>query len=173
MEPRNRAMPGCRRAPNTRKATAGTPLWQGVHAPGGVADPWPARKHRERDSGGPASGRVDRSKARMVHHTDTTMMHGGRESDSAIVPTKRLNKGTPELRQNTQAHAAPAVVVEGRALAKGNSGQHHRVRTPRRAALSRALDRGRQAAQESNCLDCQGTLGCFYAIATSRGCQGV
>ena len=27
--------------------------------------------------------------------------------------------------------------------------------------------------RESNCLDCQGALGCFYAIATSRGCQGV
>src|SRR5262249_7669328 len=97
MEPRNRAIPGCRRAPNTRKATAGTPLGQGVPAPGGVADPWHARKHRVRDSGGPASGLGDRSKARMVNHTDTTMMHGCRESDSAIVPAKRPNKGTHEL----------------------------------------------------------------------------
>src|SRR5919197_4825231 len=97
MEPRNRASPGCRRAPNTRKATAGTPLGQGGHAPGGVEDPWHARKHRGRDSGGPASGLVHRSKARMVNHTDTTMMHGRRESDSSIVPTKRPNKGTHEL----------------------------------------------------------------------------
>src|SRR5215813_243068 len=97
MEPRNRARPGCRRAPNTRKATAGTPLWQGVHAPGGVADPWHARKHRVRDSGDPASGLVDRSKARMVNLTDTTMTHGRRESDSSIVPAKRPNNGSQEL----------------------------------------------------------------------------
>src|SRR5499426_2651311 len=48
-----------------------------------------------------------------------------------------------------QAHAATAEVVEGRELAKGNSGQQNRVRTQRRAALSRALDRVRQAAKES------------------------
>ncbi|HSF29533.1 MAG TPA: reverse transcriptase domain-containing protein [Candidatus Tectomicrobia bacterium] len=51
--------------------------------------------------------------------------------------------------KNTQAHAATAEVVEGRELAKGNSAQQTRVRTQRRAALSRALDRVRQAAKES------------------------
>jgi hypothetical protein len=56
MEPRNRATPGCRRAPNTRKATARAPLWQGVPAPGGVGDLWHARKHCVRNPGGPASG---------------------------------------------------------------------------------------------------------------------
>jgi RNA-directed DNA polymerase len=50
--------------------------------------------------------------------------------------------------QTTQAHAAPAEVVEGRDLAKGNAGQHHRGRTQGRAALARALDRVRQAAKE-------------------------
>jgi hypothetical protein len=48
-----------------------------------------------------------------------------------------------------QAHAATAEVVEGRELAKGNSGQQNSVRTQRRVALSHALDRGRQAAKES------------------------
>src|SRR5215510_6091967 len=48
-----------------------------------------------------------------------------------------------------QAHAATAEVVEGRELAKGNLGQQTRVRTQRRAALSRALDRVRQAAKDS------------------------
>jgi hypothetical protein len=48
-----------------------------------------------------------------------------------------------------QAHAATAEVVEGRALAKGHAGQHNRGRTQRRAALSRALDRVRQAAKDS------------------------
>jgi RNA-directed DNA polymerase len=50
--------------------------------------------------------------------------------------------------KHTQAHAATAEVVEGRELAQGNAGQHNRVRTPGRAALARALDRGRQAAKE-------------------------
>jgi RNA-directed DNA polymerase len=51
--------------------------------------------------------------------------------------------------QNHQAQAATAEVVEGRELAKGNSGQQNRVRTQCRAALSRALDRVRQAAKDS------------------------
>jgi RNA-directed DNA polymerase len=51
--------------------------------------------------------------------------------------------------KNTQAQAATAEVGEGRELAKGNPGQHTRGRTQCRAALSRALDRGRQAARAS------------------------
>jgi retron-type reverse transcriptase len=51
--------------------------------------------------------------------------------------------------KNSQAHAATAEVVEGRALAKGNSGKHTRVRTQGRAARSRARDRVRQAAKDS------------------------
>jgi RNA-directed DNA polymerase len=50
--------------------------------------------------------------------------------------------------QPQQAQAATAEVGEGRELAKGNAGQHNRVRTQGRAALSRALDRVRQAAKE-------------------------
>jgi RNA-directed DNA polymerase len=50
--------------------------------------------------------------------------------------------------KNKQAHAATAEVVEGRELAKGTSGQQNRVRTQGRAALSRALDRVRQAAKD-------------------------
>ena len=55
----------------------------------------------------------------------------------------------PGALQNQQAQAATAEVGEGRELAKGNAGQQNRVRTQCRAALSRALDRGRQAARES------------------------
>jgi RNA-directed DNA polymerase len=51
--------------------------------------------------------------------------------------------------QNQQAQAATAEVGEGRELAKGTTGQQTRVRTQGRAALSRALDRVRQAARES------------------------
>jgi hypothetical protein len=50
--------------------------------------------------------------------------------------------------QHLQTQGPTAEGVEGRALAKGNAGQQPRVRTQRRAALSRALDRVRQAAQE-------------------------
>ena len=50
--------------------------------------------------------------------------------------------------QHQQAQAATAEVVEGRELAKGHAGQQPRVRTPCRAALSRALDRVRQAARD-------------------------
>ena len=55
----------------------------------------------------------------------------------------------PGARKHKQAQATTAEVVEGRELAKGNAGQHHRVRTQCRAALSRAWDRVRQAARES------------------------
>jgi retron-type reverse transcriptase len=48
-----------------------------------------------------------------------------------------------------QGRAEAAEVVEGRELAKGNSAEQNRVRTQRRAALSRALDRVRQAARDS------------------------
>ena len=51
--------------------------------------------------------------------------------------------------KNNQAQATTAEVVAGRELAKGNSGQQTRGQTPCRAALSRALDRVRQAARES------------------------
>jgi hypothetical protein len=50
--------------------------------------------------------------------------------------------------QPQQAQAATAEGVEGRELAKGNAGQHNRVRPQGRTALARALDRGRQAAKE-------------------------
>jgi hypothetical protein len=59
MEPRNRARPGCQRAPNTRQATSWIPFWRGVYGPGGVGDLWHAWKHGERNPGGPASGLAD------------------------------------------------------------------------------------------------------------------
>jgi group II intron reverse transcriptase/maturase len=49
---------------------------------------------------------------------------------------------------NQQAQVATAEVGEGRELAKGNAGQYNRVRTQGRAALTRALDRVRQAAKD-------------------------
>jgi hypothetical protein len=58
---------GCRRAPNTRKATASTALRRGGDGPGGVGDPWHARKHRVRDPGGSVSDLVHRRKARTVN----------------------------------------------------------------------------------------------------------
>ena len=77
-------------------------------------------------------------------------MHGGRESDSSRVPMKRPNKveGHTTMRSRAQAEAAEA--VEGRALAKGKTGEHTRVRTQCRSALQHALDRIRQAARRDH-----------------------
>jgi hypothetical protein len=44
-----------------------------------------------------APGLAHRSQARMVHRKDTTVTHGRRESDRAIVPVQRLNQGSSEL----------------------------------------------------------------------------
>jgi hypothetical protein len=73
---------------------------------------------------------------RTVNPRGTTVMHGYRESDSPIVPTKPANKGRPQ---------GPAEQGEGRGLAKGNVVQHTRSRTQRRGLLSQVLDRVRQA----------------------------
>jgi len=77
-------------------------------------------------------------------------MHGCRESDSSIVPMKRLNnvEGRATMRSREQTKAAEA--VEGRELAKGKLGEQTRVRTQRRSALQRALDRIRQAARRDH-----------------------
>jgi hypothetical protein len=58
MEPRNRASPGCRRAPNTRKATPSTSFWREGDGPGGVEDLLHAWKPFVRNPGDPASGLV-------------------------------------------------------------------------------------------------------------------
>ena len=150
MEPRTRARPGGRRAPHTRKAPAPTPLRPGVAAPGGVGEPWQARTHGVREPGGPAPGLVYRTQARAAPPRGTAVRHGGRESDSSRVPMKRPNKvaGQTTLRSREQAEAAAAVA--GRALAKGKTGEHTRVRTQRRSARQRALDRLRQAARRDH-----------------------
>lgn len=66
-------------------------------------------------------------------------MNARGKSDSPIVPEKRTNK----------ADGAPpaAEFVEGRRLAKGNSGKQTRSRTQRRRRLQQELDRVRQAAR--------------------------
>jgi hypothetical protein len=95
LEPRPRATPGCRRVPNTRKAPLGTPPWQGVHRPGGVGDPWHAWTHLVRTPGGPASGLALSGQGRTGNPRETTVMHGGRESDRCRVPQQPANQGCP------------------------------------------------------------------------------
>ena len=56
LSPEIKVLAGCRRAPNTRKATRFAPVGRGVDRPGGVGDPWHARKHLVRDPGGAAIG---------------------------------------------------------------------------------------------------------------------
>ena len=77
-------------------------------------------------------------------------MHGGRESDRAIVPRKRLHtvEGRATLRSRAQTTAAEA--VEGRELAQGKTGAQTRVGPQRRSALQRARDRRRPAARRDH-----------------------
>lgn len=63
-------------------------------------------------------------------------MNGLKQSDSAIVPLKAANKGTP----------VPAEPTEGRAGTKGNPRGQSTHRTQRRARVSQAAERIRQAA---------------------------
>jgi group II intron reverse transcriptase/maturase len=64
-------------------------------------------------------------------------MHGGRESHSGIVPTKRSNEG----------RGGPKEIVEGRPLTKENAEEPNPNRTPRREIGPSGLDRVRQAAK--------------------------
>ena len=64
-------------------------------------------------------------------------MHGGRESHSGIVPTKRSNEG----------RGGPKEIVEGRPLTKQNAEEPDPSRTPSRESGPSGLDRVRQAAQ--------------------------
>jgi RNA-directed DNA polymerase len=66
-------------------------------------------------------------------------MNGNGKSDSAIVPRKPPNN----------AGEPAAEVVEGRALAKGNSLERNAFRTQSRGDASSALERVRQAAKEN------------------------
>jgi hypothetical protein len=122
MEPRNRARPGCRRAPNTRKATPSTSWWRERDGPGGVEDLLQAWTHGGRNPGDPASGLVNDRQVRTVHRRGTTVRHGWRESDSPRVSVKLPNNGRSAL--------GLAEGVESRGLAKGNVVQQTRGRTP-------------------------------------------
>jgi RNA-directed DNA polymerase len=66
-------------------------------------------------------------------------MNADGKSDSLVVPEKPANK----------ADGAPSAAepVEGRRLAKGNSGEQTRTRTQRRTSLQQELSRVRQAAR--------------------------
>src|SRR5712691_9491117 len=66
------------------------------------------------------------------------MMHGRGKSDEAIVAGKPANRAE---RSATEA-------AERRAEAKGNAGQQSTDRTQRRATVSQALERIRQAARQ-------------------------
>lgn len=67
-------------------------------------------------------------------------MHDDRKSDRPIVPTKPANKG--------DGRPLSAERVEGRGLAKGNSGEQTRFWTQGQVDLHHALDRIRKAARK-------------------------
>src|SRR5258708_7366619 len=66
------------------------------------------------------------------------MMHGREKSGPAVVATKPAN----------EAERSAAELVEPRAGAEGNAGQHSTRRAQNRASVSQALDRIRQAARQ-------------------------
>src|ERR1700694_2441705 len=66
------------------------------------------------------------------------MMHGRGKSDEAIVAVKPAN----------EAERSAAELVEPRAEAEGNAGQHSTCQTQRWASVSQALERIRQIAKE-------------------------
>jgi hypothetical protein len=69
-----------------------------------------------------------------------SLMHGGEESYSGVVPTKQLNK----------SERSPAEVVEGRPLTKENTQEPNPYRTPSRESGPSGLARVREAAQKDN-----------------------
>jgi RNA-directed DNA polymerase len=71
-------------------------------------------------------------------------MHGCRVSDNSRVPRRRPN--------NVKHSEHTAEVEEGRELAKGKTVEQNRVRTQRRSALPRALDRIRAAARKDRAM---------------------
>jgi RNA-directed DNA polymerase len=86
------------------------------------------------------------------------MMHGGRKSDTSIVPEKPPNKA-----------AGPAAeAVEGREVAKGNSEERNADRTRSRAAALSALNRVRQAARRDGKLRFTALLHHAYAVDRLR-----
>src|SRR5262249_47410448 len=101
--------------------------------------PLHAWKHGVRKPGDPASGLGNHRQVRTVHLRDTTVMHGGRESDRSRGPRKPANRGGPK---------EPVEEVEGRELAKGTwrgiPGTGHRAGS----SLSQVPDRVRQASSD-------------------------
>ena len=81
---------------------------------------------------GGTAGRIGKAEGR------TPMMDDQRKSDKLVVPTKPPNN----------ARTSAAEVVEGRGLAKGNTGQQNASRTQDRTSAPSALDRVRQAARK-------------------------
>jgi hypothetical protein len=74
--------------------------------------------------------------------SDKTLMHGGGESYSGIVPTKQPNKsGRPPAED-------PEGAPEGRPLTKENTQEPNPCRTPSRESGPSGLKRVREAAKD-------------------------
>ena len=85
-------------------------------------------------------------------------MNKHRKSDRPVVPEKPPNK----------AGQAVAEGVEGRGLAKGNSGEQNAPRTQRRSSAPSALDRVRQAARKERKARFTALLHHIYDLNTLR-----
>ena len=82
---------------------------------------------------------------RQGYGRDPAMNDSGK-SDRPVVPTKRPNKASDEVRQASRRDSAEA--VEGRGLAKGNTNRQNALRAQDREGAPSALDRVRQVARK-------------------------
>ena len=142
MEPRNRAVPGRRRAPHTRKAPVGTPLWQvspppaGSEPPGMPGNTWCGPRE--------ALPLAWASAPRPARRTQKG--HGRAARGQGVGPLQ----STAEASAPPPGWTARAEDGEGRAVAKGKTGEPPRGRPQRRSARHRARDRRRQAARRDH-----------------------
>jgi len=130
--------PERRRCKEKRKATSGASPWQDATELRAVRDPVHARTHLVRE---PGELVVAQDGWRPGPHREvqghTPVMHDHGQSDSPIVPTKSPNNAGRPVAEG----------MEGRGLAKGNTGQQNAPRTLSRDGARSALARVREVAE--------------------------
>ncbi|MGO9096622.1 MAG: hypothetical protein ACLQGV_15540 [Bryobacteraceae bacterium] len=129
-------------------ASGSTEGYNAAHAnasaarPCGVEDPKHAEKLHAREPGDPITARgqwAGRGEKAMSHKT---LMHGGGESYSGVVPAKQPNKSEQSPAED------PEGTPEGRPLTKENTRQPNLCRTPSRESGPSGLERVREAAKQ-------------------------
>lgn len=172
IEPRNpcpvaraAGYPGCLVSGDMPKATPWASIWRDAHGPRAVTDPVQARKHFDRQPGGPASFCATLGSAERRAHREargrTTMSHRRRKLDCGVVPTRLPNKAAGSI-------PAAAEVVEERLRAKENAvAARMSRRSSRTYDVGTALDGyGRRKA-----VVVQSSLDCCITSTRSNACR--